>query len=143
MIELVIGIIAGTIVLLAAGGVLAIGNRYWDRAWDKINLQREASHTMHSMTRSIRTGTSAELDKDGKGLKIHRDTDWIRYFLDMDNNLLKCQLEGQAVPTVVGSDIADISFTLDSNKVDIGLKLRKDEFQNHFVSTVMMRNYGG
>ena len=143
LIELMTGMVAGMIVLLAAGSVLIVGNRYWDKAWDRVHLQRDGSYAMLKIGRSIRGGISAELESGGKGIKIYRQTNWIRFFLDGGNNDLKCEIEGGTPQTVVESNIADIEFTLDANRVDIGLKLGKDNFHNHFVSSVMMRNYGG
>ena len=143
LIELMTGMVASMIVLLAAGSVLIVGNRYWDKTWDKVGLQRDASYAMLKISRSIRAGTSAELESDGTGIKIYRKSDWIRFYLDGDNNDLKCEIEGGTPQIVVGSSIADIEFALDANRVDIGLKLGKDNFHNHFVSSVMMRNYGG
>ena len=143
LIELVISIIAGLIVLLAAGTALLAGHRVLNEAWGKVNIQRDASYAMLKINHSIRAAKSVEVESDAKAIKIYREADWIRFFLDEESNDLKCEIEGEELQTVVNGNVEDLEFTKEANRVRIGLKLKKGNFQNHFVSTVMMRNYAG
>ena len=143
LIELLIGMATGLIVLLGAGGILVVGNNFWENAWDKVNLQRDASYAMLTISRSVRSGKSAELENGGKGIKIYRETDWIRFYLDSAKNDIKCEIEGESPQTVVATFVEELTFTLDADIVEISIKLQRDNFQNHFASTAMMRNFGG
>jgi len=98
LIELMTSMVAGMIV----------GNRHWDKAWEKVHVQREGSYAKMKISRSIRGGISAELESSGKAIKIYRKTDWIRFFLDADNKDLKWEIEVGTPQTVVKSNIADI-----------------------------------
>ena len=140
LIEVMIAIVASVILLLAAGTALVSGHTFWNKAWEKVNLQRDASYAMLKISHSIKEGMSAELESDGKAVKIYRETDWIRFFLEEASNNLKCQIEGGEPQTVVNGKVEDVTFTLQGSLLGIDLKLKKDNFQIHFVSTVMMRN---
>ena len=142
LIEVLIAMVAGTIVVLAAGTALVSGHTFWNQSWEKANLQRDASYVMLRISHSIKAGKSAELESDGKAIKIYRDAGWIRFFLDEGSGDLKCEIEGEEPQTVVKDNIEDLEFTVEANKIEIDLKLKKDNFQNHFISTVVMRNYG-
>ena len=143
LIELIIAAAAGAILVLAAGTVLFIGHTSWDKAWKKVNLQREASYAMLRMSGPIKAGSSAELENDGKAIKIYREGGWIRFFLDENSSDLKCEIEGQENETIITDNVEDLQFNAADKTVGIDLKLKKDNFQNHFTLTVMMRNYGG
>lgn len=142
LIELMTSMATGMIVLLAAGSILVAGNRYWEQAWDKINLQRDASYIMHNISRSIRSAKSVELEDDGKAIKIYRNVDWIRISFDEENNAVNYEIADGVPRPLVLDHIEAMEFTVNANRVGISLKLQKDNFQNHFVSTVMMRNFG-
>lgn len=143
LIEVTIGSVAGIIVILAAGTALVSGHMFWNKAWEKANLQRDASYAMLRISGPIKAGRSAELESDGKAIKIYREADWIRFFLEEGSSDLKCEIEGEEPQTVLNGKVEDVTFTLQGNLLGIDLKLKKDNFQIHLVSTVMMRNYGG
>ena len=142
LIEILIVIAIGAILLSAIGVVLVSGHIFLNRAWKSVGLQRDASYAMLRMSHSIKAGRSAELENYGKGIKIYRETDWIRYFLEDGSKDLKCEIEGGQPQIVVNGNVEDLGFTLEAYKIGIDLTLKKDNLQNHFVSTVMMRNYG-
>ena len=142
LIELVIAIVAGVVLVLAAGTILFIGQIFWNQAWKKVNLQRDASYAMLRMSHSIKAGTAAEVADDGKAVKIYRSGDYIRFFWVEGTNDLKSQIEGK--PEIILNDkVEDVQFNVEGNKVTIDLELKEDDAQTHFISTVMMRNYGG
>jgi len=142
LIELVIAIVAGVVLVLAAGIILFIGQIFWNQAWKKVNLQRDASYAMLRMSHSIKAGTAAEVLDDGKTVIIYRSGDYIRFFWVEGTNDLKSQIEGK--PEILINDKVEyVQFNVVGNKVTIDLELKEDDAQTHFVSTVMMRNYGG
>jgi len=142
LIELAIAIAAGVVLVLAAGTILFIGQIFWNQAWKKVNLQRDASYAMLRMSRSIKAGTAAEVADDGKTVIIYRSGDYIRFFWVEGQRDLKSQIEGK--PEIILNDkVEDLRFNVEGNKVTIDLELKEDDAQTHFVSTVMMRNYGG
>ena len=142
LIELVIALVAGVVLVLAAGTILFIGQIFWNQAWKKVNLQRDASYAMLRMSHSIKAGTAAEVADDGKTVKIYRSGDYIRFFWVEGTRDLKSQIEGE--PEILINDkVEDVQFNVEDNKVTIDLELKEDDAQTHFVSTVMMRNYKG
>lgn len=142
LIELVIAIVAGVVLVLAAGIILFIGQIFWNQAWKKANLQRDASYVMLRMSRSIKAGTAAEVADDGKTVKIYRSGDYIRFFWVEGTRDLRSQTEGKP-EIILNNKVEDLQFNVEGNKVTIDLKLKEDDAQTHFVSTAMMRNYGG
>lgn len=143
LVEVIMAAVIGAIVILASGTVLVTSHTFLDRGIEKANLQRDASYAMLRISRSIKAGRSAELESDGKAIKIYRDADWIRFFLDENSSDLKCEIEGEEPQSVITDNVEDLQFNLEGNKVTIDLRLNDDNSQNHFVLTVMMRNYGG
>jgi prepilin-type N-terminal cleavage/methylation domain-containing protein len=144
LIEFMIAIMAGAILLLAAGIVVSVGQTSWNKAWKKVNLQREASVAMIRMVRSIKAGISAQVEDDGKTVVIYSDEDSIKFshVVDASTNVLIYQI-GAEQPQIISSKVENLQFGVQANKVTIDLKLKDDDAQAHFVSTVMMRNYGG
>jgi len=142
LVEVLIAIITGLIVLLAAGMVTVTGHRTWNEAWKKVNLQRDASYAMLRISSTIKAGKSAEVVNDGQALKIYRDADWIRFFLVQGTKNLKCQSEGRP-ETITNNKMEYLNFNIEGNTVGVYLKLKEDNLQTHLTSTVMMRNYGG
>jgi len=140
--ELVIALAAGVVLVLAAGTILFIGQIFWNQAWKKVNLQRDASYAMLRMSRSIKAGTAAESADDGKTVIIYRSGDYIRFFWVEGQRDLKSQIEGKP-EIILNSKVEDLQFNVEGNKVTIDLELKEDDAQAHFISTVMMRNYGG
>jgi len=140
LIELMTAIATGTIVVLATGIVIVIGQTSWNQTWKKVNLQRDASYAMLRMSQSIKAATSAAADPNGATLNINNGNIIFSYV--EDTNDLQCQLGGQS-QTIINGKVEDLQFNVAGNKVTIDLRLEEDNAQAHFVSTVMMRNYGG
>lgn len=142
LMELVIAIAAGVVLVLAAGTILFIGQIFWNQAWKKVKLQRDASYAMLRMSRSIKAGTAAELADDGKTVIIYRSEDYIRFSWVEGQCDLRSQAEGKP-EIIINNKVEDLQFNVDGNKVTIDLEVKEDNAQAHFISTVMMRNYGG
>ncbi len=147
LIELTIAMFTGTIVILAAGSILFYGQKSWNSTWKRVNLQRDASYAMQRMSRPIKAGTSATVEGDGKGLRVYNDNEgsWRRFFVQpaSQNLMLKSEIVGDSISeTILDDKVEDLQFNVTGTTVRIELKLREDNLQTHFVSTLMMRNYG-
>jgi len=143
LVEVMIGIAAGAILLLAGGTALVGGQRFWSNALIKANLQRDASYAMLRISRSFKEGISAQLDDYGRILRIHRKAGWIEFYSPQGTNDLYCQIEGQDPQTIISGGVENVTYTLQNKLLRIDVWLKKDNSQIHYVSTVMMRNYGG
>jgi len=144
LMEVVTAMGISTIVILAGGAVLVASQTRWNIAWDNVNLQRDASYTMLELTRSIRACAAATVEADGTAIRIYeRDGDWELFSLGSGTDNIQYKIEGQSPRTIIDRSLAGLQFSIDSNKVTIDLKLKKDNQQINLVSTVLMRNYGG
>lgn len=142
LIELIIAIFTGSIVILGAGTILFFGQKTWNSTWQRASLQRDASYAMLRISRPLKSGRFAELDSGGEAIKIYREKDWISFSLDRADKNLNCTIEGGNPRTVLKGNVEDLQFKIADNTVRVELRLREDNLQTHFVSTVMMRNYG-
>jgi len=147
LIELTIAMFTGTIVIVAAGMILFFGQKTWNSTWDRANLQRDASYAMLSISRPIKAGTSAQVEGNGEGLRIYNDNEgsWKRFFVVPGASKLTLKGEivgGNSSETIIDDKVEALQFNVTGNTVSIELKLRENNLQTHFASTVMMRNYG-
>ncbi len=147
LIELIIATIISAIVIVAAGSILLHGQRSWNNTWNRLNLQREASYAMLRMSNDVRAGTSAQVEDDGKGLRIYNSDaeNWRRFFVQTAANNLTLKSEivgGNTTETIINYKVEALQLNVTGNTVRIELKLKEDHLQTHFASTVMMRNYG-
>ena len=148
LIELTIAMLIGAIVILAAGMILFYGQKSWNNTWKRANLQRDASYAMLSISRPIKAGTSAQVEGNGEGLRIYNDKEglWRRFFVQSASNnlMLKSEIVGDnsISKTILDDKVEALQFNVTGTTVSIDLKLREDNLQTHFASTVMMRNYG-
>ena len=148
LIELTIAMLIGAIVILAAGMILFYGQKSWNNTWKRANLQRDASYAMLSISRPIKAGTSAQVEGNGEGLRIYNDKEglWRRFFVQSASNnlMLKSEIVGDnsISKTILDGKVEALQFNVTGTTVSIDLKLREDNLQTHFASTVMMRNYG-
>ena len=144
LIELIIAAFTGTIVIVAAGMILFFAQRTWNSTWDRTNLQRDASYAMLRMTRDIKAGVSAQVEDNGKGLRIFNGADWVRFFTTSGGSLLtlKRETSGGGSETVIEDNMQAVQFNVTGNTVTLDLKLKEYNLETHFASTVMMRNYG-
>jgi type II secretory pathway component PulJ len=150
LIELMIAAMAAAIVILASSMVIVSGQNSWSRAWKDVTLQRDASYAMLVMARSIQSATDANFSADGRTLYIPKQSDpnVITFSYMADTNNLQLQAGGATQNLVIG-EVNNLQFSYDTagsstkNAVKIDLSLKKDYSQAHFISTVMMRNYGG
>jgi len=147
LIELTIAMFTGSIVILGAGMILFFGQKNWNSTWDRTNLQRDASYAMLRMSRSIKAGTSAQVEGNGEGLRIYNADagSWRRFFVQSASNNLMLKSEivgGNTTETILDDTVEALQFNVTGTMVRVELKLREDNLQTHFASTVMMRNYG-
>jgi len=147
LIELTIAMFTGTIVIVAAGMILFFGQKSWNSTWERAKLQRDASYAMQRISRPIKAGTLAEIESNGKGLRIYNDNEgnWRRFFVAPGASKLTLKSEivgGNSSETIIDDKVEALQFNVTGNTVSIELKLREDNLQTHFASTVMMRNYG-
>ena len=147
LIELTIAMLTGAIVIVAAGMILFFGQKTWNSTWDRVNLQRDASYAMLRMSRSVKAGSSAQIEGSGEGLRIYNDKEgsWRRFFVQPASNNLMLKSEivgGSTTETILDDTVEALQFNVTGTTVSIVLKLREDNLQTHFASTVMMRNYG-
>jgi len=144
LIELMIVGFIGAIVVLATGMVLFTSQTFWNKAWEKANLQREASYAMVRMSRVIKAGRLAELEENGRAIKIYNEADWEGFSCVEGTNDLQYHPPGGAQSeTIINDNVENLQFNVEGNMVTTTLKLEKDNLQTALVSTVMMRNYGG
>jgi len=147
LIELTIAMLTGAIVILAAGMILFYGQKSWNNTWKRVNLQRDTSYAMQRISRSVKAGSSAQIEGSGEGLRIYNDKEgsWRRFFVQPASNNLMLKSEivgGNTTETILDDTVEALQFNVTGTTVGIELKLREDNLQTHFVSTVMMRNYG-
>ena len=150
LVELMVATLASIILVLATGMLVSIGHNNWNAAWKRVNLQRDASYAMLRMSRPIRAGTSAKVEANGTGLRIYTEGGWMRFFVAP--GVSKLMLKGEigsdtdgtiSSETILSDNVEDLQFNVTGNTVTIDLKLKEDDLETHFVSTIMMRNYGG
>ena len=146
LIELMSATIISAVVIIASGSILFYGQKSWNNTLEKVYLQREASYAMMRMTRPIKAGTSAQVEDNGKGLRVYNDLEgnWRRFFVQTADEelMLETEIVGASTSeTILDDNVEDLEFNVTGTTVSIELKLRKDNLQTHFVSTVMMRNY--
>ena len=147
LIELTIAMLTGAIVIVAAGMILFYGQKSWNSTWKRVNLQRDTSYAMQRISRPIKAGSSAQIEGNGVGIRVYNDIEgvWRRFFVQpaAQNLMLKTAIVGESISeTILDGNVEDLQFNVTGTTVRIELKLREDNLQTHFVSTVMMRNYG-
>lgn len=141
--EVVTAMGISAIVILAGGAVLVASHTRWNKAWDDVNLQRDASYTMLELTHSIRACTSATVEADGKAIRIYDHLGaWELFSLGSGADKIQCEVEGQSPRIIIDRNLEGLQFNIVGNRVTIDLKLKKDNQQINLVSTVLMRNYG-
>lgn len=142
LVEVMVATLISLIVILGAAICLAGGQSSWDIAWRKANLQRDASHAILKMTRTIMTASAAQIDDvESKAIKIYDQADWTRFSIDPGTKQLQCQLNGQPAYNLTDGKVWDVLFTVTDNQAVIDLRGSDGNLQTHFVKTIMMRNY--
>jgi Tfp pilus assembly protein PilW len=143
LIEVVIAMGISMIVLLAVGVVLAASHTRWNSAWSRVNLQRDASYVMLTLSHSVKEAVSATVENDGEAVRIY-DTDgsWVRFTFESGTDTLKYETQGENAQTLIDGYVGDLEFDVEDNRVEIDLTLKRDDQEVHLDSTVQMRNYG-
>jgi hypothetical protein len=145
LIEMVVAFSAALIVFFATGIMMVFGQRSLNHGWEQANLQRNASYAMLRIKQSIRAGTLAQLDEDGRGVKVYRPAGWIRFWFVPAQRDLRYQLEGEEERTLLDNMVESMTFEIDSDShktVTVGLELQKDNCEARILSTTLLRNYG-
>jgi prepilin-type N-terminal cleavage/methylation domain-containing protein len=141
IVELMIVVFIGAFVIAAAGTVLVTGHKSFNEALRKANLQRQASVVMNRIGQCIKTADSAEVDADGKILKLYNQTKWTKFSFSPASGSISGETSGDDSETIINGYVEDLVFNVSANKVTITLKLKDGDLQTQLVSTVMMRNY--
>jgi prepilin-type N-terminal cleavage/methylation domain-containing protein len=144
LIELMVALAVGLIVMMGTTSLLALAQKSWNREWDQATLQRDVSRAMLKVKQSIRSGTHAQLDADGYGVKIFHTAGWIRFWFVPGQKDLRYQLEGEAEQTLLDGTVQNATFEVETTHhktVTVGLELQKDNCEAQLSSTTLMRNY--
>jgi Tfp pilus assembly protein PilW len=144
LIELLIGIIASAIVVFATGILIVRGQTSWNEAWERVNLQRDASYAMLVMSQSIKKAASVSVQvvANSKTLKITDAAGGTTSFSWNSGQDTLRSWVGTGSPSTVIDDVNGLEFYADdvNGTVTIGLWLQEGNVQTYFVSTVMIRN---
>ena len=146
LVELLIVALLSLIVLLSVGSGLVAGNRYWNEAWKKVNLQRDASYALNIITHPLKEATKATVAEDDDSVLTidNYSGGQVTFSLASDTqqaNRLQRQF-AEANPQKIIGNVEDLVFVVDGNRVRIFIRLRQDDIEVALASTVMMRNYG-
>ena len=129
LIELIVALAIGLIAMLGTASILALAQKSWNREWDQATLQRDVSRAMLKVKQSIRSGTHAQLDADGRGVTIYHTGAWIRFWFVPGQMDLRYQLEGEAEQTLLDGTVQNATFEVDTTHhktVTVSLELQKD-----------------
>jgi Tfp pilus assembly protein PilW len=146
LVELLIVVIITMIVFLSIGTGLVAGNRCWNEAWKKVNLQRDASYAMNIISRPVKGATSVTVSEDDDSVLTIDSFGGgrITFSLASDTpqaNRLQRQFAESNPHKIIGN-VEDVVFNVDGNRLRIFLRLKQDDIEVALASTVMMRNYG-
>lgn len=128
LMELLIAAAAAAILILAAGTVIVTGQTSWNRTWEEVSLQRDASYAMLLITRSTQKAISATTT--GSVLNVTTKDDFgvahtIIFSYIPDTNNLQVQAGG-LTQTILSGEVKNLQFGLNgNNQVTIDLSLQK------------------
>ena len=143
LIEVVIAMAISLIVLLAVGAVLVASHTRWNDAWEKVNLQQDASFVILELSKSIKEAASVTVEGEGKEIQVYdADGSWVKYTFDSDTDTFQYQIQDQSAQILIDGYVENLEFNVVDNRVEIDLTLKKDDEEVHLDSTVQMRNYG-
>jgi Tfp pilus assembly protein PilW len=146
LVELLVVVVITMIVLLSVGSGLVAGNRCWNEAWKKVNLQRDASYAMNIISRPVKEATSVTVPEDDDSVLTIDNYGGGRTTFSLasdtpETNRLQRQFAESNPHKIIGN-VEDIVFNVDGNRVRIFIRLKQDDLEVALASTVMMRNYG-
>jgi type II secretory pathway component PulJ len=146
LVELMIVVVITMIVFLSIGSGLVAGQRCWNRAWKKVNLQRDASYAMNIMSRPIKGATSVTVAEDDDSVLTIDSLGGGRTTFSLESDTpetKKLQRQfAEANPHKIIGNVEDVVFVVDGNRVRIFIRLKQEDIEVALASTVMMRNYG-
>jgi len=121
--------IVGGILVVIVGYLLVTICKNWDMGWEKVALQRDASHAMALMKKNIRVASSASAA--GSTLTLGGTQ-----VFSLSGNTL--QVDG----TDIIDGVTSLSFTQSGNTIEIDMTVTGDVFSCTMKSTAYMRNAG-
>lgn len=145
LVEVIVTMLAMMIVILAAAVILVYGQNSLDKQWQQVNFQRDASCSIMRMKQAIRCAKKAELEEEGKAVKIYNHSGWVKYKFDSDQKKLLYQFEGNDEQILLDGVVESASFNIDpatKNTITVNLFLKKADYEVLLSSKTMMRNYG-
>jgi len=143
IVELLMSLTVSSVLILSAGVVLIGGHNMWNRGLKRANLQRDASFAMLKINRLIREGNSAVLEDEGSSIKITKESNWIRFYHDQNVDSLMLEVQDQDPVAIVEGTVNKLEFQMQPKIITLTLSLKEDDYKIDYISTVMMRNYGG
>ncbi len=144
LVEMMVALVGALIVLLATAIILVFGQRSLNHGWQQANLQRDAAYVMLKVKQSIRTGTKAELDGDGRGVKIYHNAGWIRFWFVPGHKDLRYQIEGAEEQTLLNNVVQNATFEVcptTHKTATVAFELQDGDCKTQLSSTTLMRNY--
>jgi prepilin-type N-terminal cleavage/methylation domain-containing protein len=145
LVEMLTTIALGCIVILATALIMVFGQQSYNRNWQQATLQRDIANSMLRIKQALRVATAAQLDADGKGIKIFRPSGWIIFRYESSQYDLRYQLQDQEEETLLDGNVSNMTFAIDASNhktVTVSLELSKGPCKTKMTSTTLMRNYG-
>ena len=143
LIEVMFAIAASAVLILATGTLLVGAHSSFSGSWTKVQLQRDASYAMSRIARSIREGESVNLEAGSKSIRVDQEADWVRFAFNPGRDSLERYDPGGGPETILEGTVESLRFNVVGNTVMIDLTIKQGDLQNHFISTVMLRNSSG
>jgi type II secretory pathway pseudopilin PulG len=146
VVELLVVTVIAMIVLLSVGSGLVAGNRCWNEAWKKVNLQRDASYAMNIISRPVKEATSVTVGQDDDSVLTINSQNGSRMTFSLGSDTPEAKrLQRQIAelnPHKIIGNVEDLVFNVDGNRVRVFIRLKQDDIEVALDSTIMMRNYG-
>lgn len=141
LVELAVGMAASLIVLLAAGTMASAGQRLWNQAWQKTELQRTASVVVARISSSVMNGEKVFVNEQGTVLTVRDTQNRDQVFTwDQETGDLYYEFDNNLPTEMVDAKITSMDFTVGAGKVDIDMTLNDGVFSTVISTSVAMRN---
>jgi type II secretory pathway pseudopilin PulG len=156
LVEMLVAMIMVTIVLSAAAVTMIYGQRSLDHEWQQVGIQREASYAMLKMKQTIRSASQAQITGNGKGFKVYKDNQWIKFKYvsgakDIRYKVLgggeeweDYDIEDPEANTLINGIVESAYFSIDpstNSTVTISFYLKNGQYEAQVSSSVTMRNF--
>ncbi len=156
LVEMLVAMIMVTIILSAAAVTMIYGQRSLDHEWEQVGIQRDASYAMLVMKQAIRGASQAQITGNGKGFKVYKDSQWIKFKYVPGARDIRYKVlggseewedyddEDDEANTLINGIVEAAYFSIDpstNSTVTISLYLKKGQFEAQVSSSVTMRNF--